>query len=123
MQAAGVGLLASRTGFLILVLGNLIFMIRLIRHEEASLLQSQGESYRRYFEAVPRLWPSFRARVPASGARPNWGDGFLGELFFWIFAAGMAVFTVTLHFSYFFIALGVGFAVYFLQNYLRSRVS
>ena len=123
LQAAGIGLLASRTGFLILVLGNLIFMLRLIRHEETGLLQSQGERYRRYFEAVPRLWPSFRARVPASAARPNWADGFLGEIFFWIFAAGMAVFTVTLHFNHFLIALGVGFAVYFLQNYFRKPVS
>lgn len=119
LQSVGIGFLASRTGFVFLVLVNLIFMIRLIRHEEAGLLQSQGESYRRYFEAVPRLLPSFRARVPGSGARPNWGDGILGEMFFWIFAAGLAVFTVTLNPIYFMIALGIGFAVYFLQNYLR----
>ncbi len=121
LQSVGIGFLASRTGFVFLVLANLIFMIRLIRHEEAGLLQSQGESYRRYFEAVPRLWPSFRARVPGSGAQPNWRDGILGEMFFWIFAAGMAVFTVTLKSNHFLIALGIGFAIYFLQNYLRSR--
>jgi protein-S-isoprenylcysteine O-methyltransferase Ste14 len=119
LQALGIGLMASRLGFVFLTLTNTIFMIRLILHEEAGLLQSQGESYHRYFEAVPRLWPSLAARVPGSGARPNWRDGVLGEMFFWIFAAGMAVFTVTLQSNHFLIALGIGFALYFLQNYLR----
>jgi protein-S-isoprenylcysteine O-methyltransferase Ste14 len=119
LQALGIGLLASRLGFLFLTLANTIFMMRLIQHEEAGLLRSQGESYRRYLGAVPRLWPSLLARVPASEARPNWRDGVLGEMFFWIFAAGMAVFTVTLQSNHFLIALGIGFAIYFLQNYLR----
>jgi protein-S-isoprenylcysteine O-methyltransferase Ste14 len=119
LQAFGIGLMASRLGFAFLTLANTMFMIRLILREEAGLLQSQGESYHRYFEAVPRLFPSLRARVPGSGARPNWPDGVLGEMFFWIFAAGMAVFTVTLQSNHFLIALGTGFALYFLQNYLR----
>jgi hypothetical protein len=83
------------------------------------LLQSQGESYHRYVEAVPRLCPSLVARVPGSGAQPNWREGVLGEMFFWIFAAGMAAFTVTLRSNHFLIALGTGFPLYFLQNYLR----
>jgi hypothetical protein len=80
---------------------------------------SQGESYHRYFEAVPRLCPSPLARIPVSGAQPNWRDGVLGEMFFWIFAPGMAAFTGTLQSNHFLIALGTGFALYFLQNYLR----
>jgi protein-S-isoprenylcysteine O-methyltransferase Ste14 len=119
LQALGIGLMASRLGFAFLTIANTIFMIRLILREEAGLLQSQGESYHRYFEAVPRLCPSLLARVPGSGAQPNWRDGVLGEMFFWIFAAGMAAFTVTLQSNHFLIALGIGFALYFLQNYLR----
>ncbi len=119
LQAVGIGFLASATGFPILVVGLTVFMLRLIRREEAGLLASQGESYRRYFAAVPQLLPAIRARVPGSGARPNWRDGVVGEMFFWIFAAGMAIFTVTLNAGHFFIALGIGFALYFLQNYLR----
>ena len=119
LQAVGIGFMASRLGFVVLLVTGLIIHMRLIRREEAGLLQSQGESYRRYFAAVPQVLPSFRARVPGSGAQPNWRDGLLGEMFFWIFAAGMAVFTVTLNTNHFFIALGVGFALYFLQNYLR----
>jgi hypothetical protein len=119
LQALGIGLLTSRLGYLFLTIANTIFMIRLILHEEAGLLRSQGESYRRYFEAVPRLLPTLAARIPGSGARPNWRDGVSGEMFFWIFAAGMAVFTATLQSNHFLIALGIGFAVYFLQNYVR----
>jgi len=119
LQALGIGLLASRLGFAFLTLANTIFMVRLILREEAGLLESQGKSYRRYFDAVPRLWPSLTACIPGSGARANWKDGVMGEMFFWIFAAGMAVFTVTLQSNHFLIALGIGFALYFLQNYLR----
>jgi hypothetical protein len=40
-------------------------------------------------------------------------------MFVWIFAAGMSAFTVTLRSNHFLIALGTGFALYFLQNDLR----
>jgi protein-S-isoprenylcysteine O-methyltransferase Ste14 len=78
LQALGIGLMASRLGFAFLTVANTIFMIRLILREEAGLLQSQGESYHRYVEAIPRLCPSL-ARVPGSGAPPNWRDGVLGR--------------------------------------------
>jgi protein-S-isoprenylcysteine O-methyltransferase Ste14 len=121
LMTLGIGLMASRIGFLVLVVGNLVFMIRLIRHEEAGLLQSQGESYRQYLQAVPQLWFSFHARVPGGDGQPNWSDGFLAELFFWSFAFGMVILTITLNANYFFLTMGAGFAIYFLQNYLRSR--
>lgn len=86
--AAGIGLLASRTGFVVLVLGMLIFNFRLISHEEAELNATQGESYRAYCEAVPRFIPSLWPRVPSAGNPAHWLDGFLGE--FWSFAFGVA---------------------------------
>ena len=58
LMAIGIGLLASRTGFLILSLGTTVFVIRLLLREEADLLRDQGEPYRRYCTAVPRLVPS-----------------------------------------------------------------
>jgi hypothetical protein len=99
------------------------FVYRLILREEAGLLESQGESYRRYFETVPRLWPSLRPLVPAGGGRPNWVDGFAGETFVWGLAIGMAVFDVTLRLTHFWIIMGAGFAVYFLQDRLRKRTA
>jgi protein-S-isoprenylcysteine O-methyltransferase Ste14 len=121
LLAVGLGLMASRTGFLFLVIATVPFVYRLILREEASLLESQGDGYLRYFKTVPRLWPSLRPRLPAGGARPNWVDGFVGETFMWSFAIGMAVFDVTLRIVHFWIVMGAGFAVYFVHAWLRKR--
>ncbi|HXO44634.1 MAG TPA: isoprenylcysteine carboxylmethyltransferase family protein [Candidatus Cybelea sp.] len=121
LLAIGVGLLASRSGFLVISIGMWLFVYRLILREETTLLQSQGDSYRRYLAAVPRLLPSVTPRVPASGAMPNWLDGFTGELFMWSGAAAMAVFTATRSTLYFWVVFGLGMAIYFLQSYLRGR--
>jgi hypothetical protein len=119
--AIGVAALASRTGFVVIVVGMALVVYRLILREEALLLAMQGESYRRYYDAVPRLWPALTPRVPASGAKPNWRDGFSGELMMWAAAAAMAVFTVTGRIAYFWAVFGAGLAVYFLQAYLREH--
>ena len=119
--AAGVGLLATVPGFFVIAIGNFLIVYRLITREEVTLLASQGESYRKYWEAVPRLIPSLRARVPASGARPDWADGITGELFMWSAAAAMAVYSATLHFKLFWIVFGSGILLYFVQSYVRSR--
>ena len=121
LLAAGVGVLASRAGFVVLVAGMLIIVYRLILREEVTLLASQGEAYRRYYNAVPRLWPSLMPRVPASGAKADWADGFTGELFMWSAAAAMAVFAATLKIQYFWVTFGTGMAIYFLQGWMRGR--
>jgi hypothetical protein len=67
----------------------------LTRREEQALETTQGESYRRYLAAVPRLIPSLRPRVPAGGIRPRWGQAFFGELFIWGFALMFVLFVST----------------------------
>ena len=119
LLALGMGLMASRLGFVVLAGSMTVFVYRLIWREEAGLEQSHGESYRRYVNAVPRLIPSLRPRVPPGTGRPNWLDGFVGETFFWSFAAAMAVFAFTGNIFYFWIVMGSGFAVYFVQNFFR----
>jgi protein-S-isoprenylcysteine O-methyltransferase Ste14 len=119
----GAGTLASRIGFFVLVAGMILFTLRLIFREEANLLRSQGESYRRYCAAVPRLIPSPWPRVPSGEAKPNWRDGFNGELFMWGFVAALAVFTVTESLLYFWIVFGANFALLFARETRRRRKS
>jgi protein-S-isoprenylcysteine O-methyltransferase Ste14 len=119
--AVGLGTMASRAGLCTMVVGVGLFCLRLILREEAKLLQSQGDSYRKFLEAVPRVIPSLWPRLPASGRRPNWADGFFGETFMWGLALAMAVFALTKNVLHLYIIMGAGFVVYFLQDIMRRR--
>lgn len=93
--AFGLGLTASRTGFFVALFGMFVFVMRLILREEAELREMQGESYRAYCSAVPRLIPSVRPRVPPADAKPNWADGFLREFFWWGATAAVLLLALT----------------------------
>jgi hypothetical protein len=110
--AVGFGVMASRVGFVVLVLGIIVFCYRLIMREEAGIAAQQGESYRAYCAAVPQLWPALRPKVPPAGSSPNWRDGLLGEAFFWVLAAAEVAFAITLNNIVFFAMLGASFAFY-----------
>jgi protein-S-isoprenylcysteine O-methyltransferase Ste14 len=112
LLALGFGLMASRIGFCILVLGIFVFNYRLILREEAGISASQGESYRAYCAAVPRLLPGLRPQLPSGGATPNWRDGLLGEAFMWVMAASVVAFAITLSQPIFFVVLGSAYVVY-----------
>ena len=112
LLAVGFGAMASRIGFFMLVLGMLMFDYRLILREEAGISATQGESYRAYCAAVPRLLPALRPKVPPAGSLPDWGGGFLGEAFMWVMALSVVSFAITLQQKVFFIVLGSAFVVY-----------
>jgi protein-S-isoprenylcysteine O-methyltransferase Ste14 len=95
LMASGLAFTASRIGFAVLVLAMVFFQYRLTLREERALTATQGQSYRGYLAAVPRVFPSLRPRVPASGTRPRWGQAFRGELFMWGFALTYALFVAT----------------------------
>lgn len=116
LLALGMGLIASRTGFAVIVIGVLIFDLRLIGREEAELTASQGESYRKYLNTVPRFIPSLTPRVEAAGRRSQWKQAFLGEGFIWGFAAATTVFAVTLKSDYLWITMGAAFAIYLVSK-------
>src|SRR4029077_9398603 len=113
-MAAGIGVLASRWGFIFLVLANWIFVYRLILREEEALRQSQGESYRAYCELVPRFWPSLRSRVPAGNRRPQWGQALGGESFVWLFGLAELLVAITLRPLAALIAFPLGFLAHFV---------
>lgn len=114
LLAAGTAMLASRTGSVILILGNLLIVLRLIGREELALMQSQGEAYRAYRAAVPRLWPSLRPRLPARGMQPKWLQAFAGEAHLWIFAVGGFYFAWKLDAHLYQTLLWMFFLAYFL---------
>lgn len=119
--ALGVGLMASRPGLVFMVVGMVFFNYRLILREEASLIASQGESYARYLAAVPRLLPSLRPCLQSSGAPPRWGQAFLGESMFWMFAFGSLVFAITLNMKIAAPLFALSYLVYFASNAFVKR--
>ncbi|HXZ28617.1 MAG TPA: isoprenylcysteine carboxylmethyltransferase family protein [Terriglobales bacterium] len=121
LLAVGMGAMASRTGFFVLLLGMLFVVLRLIGREEAELLAGQGESYRAYLAAVPRLLPALRPRVPAAGARPDWLEGLFGETMIWVMALSVAAFAVTLKLPWFFVLLGSSFVLQVIAGVALKR--
>jgi protein-S-isoprenylcysteine O-methyltransferase Ste14 len=119
--AAGVGTLASRVGWIVLVGGMWLFVYRLIFREEDGLLATQGESYRAYIRAVPRFWPSLTPRVPSGGGVPRWGQAIGGEIFVWLFGVGVLSFAVTLNLRLTLIVFAASFASYFAAVALIKR--
>jgi len=113
-MAAGIGMLASRTGFVFLVLANWIFVYRLIFREEETLRENQGEPYAAYCRSVPRFWPSLRSRVPSGGRKPQWSQAFAGETFVWLFAVAELAIAVTLKPEIGYILFGLGFVAHFI---------
>ena len=111
-MAAGIGVLASRSGFVLLVLANWIFVYRLIFREEEALHESQGESYRAYCQAVPRFWPSLRAKVPAESLTPQWAQALAGETFVWLFGVAELAIAITLRPEIGYILFGLGFVAH-----------
>lgn len=52
LLAVGYASMASRLGALVLIVGNVLFAARLIGLEQATLVETQGESYRAYRRAL-----------------------------------------------------------------------
>lgn len=117
------GLIASTTGFFVLVIGLTVFTSRLIGREEAELEAVQGAAYRRYVRAVPALVPAFEPRVDARGARPQWKQAFIGEAWMWLFGVGCALFAVTLNRWILCSFVAAGFLGYFPVRRVTRRVS
>ncbi len=123
LMSIGMGLTASRTGFFVLMIGMTVVVMRLILREEAELSAAQGESYRAYCAAVPRLIPSLTPRLPSAGGTPNWVDGFLGEMMIWGFGAAVVVLALTSNGRTFDIIIWISFAGQWIIFAIQKRVA
>lgn len=86
----GVSILMPPSGAIFFLAATLFFYARLILGEEFYLRVRLGVRYQEYCRRVPRILPSLRPRLAASGVAPQWMQGFLGELFTFAFACCLA---------------------------------
>jgi protein-S-isoprenylcysteine O-methyltransferase Ste14 len=117
LLAIGIGVMASRAGFVVLNALMLIFSYRLIFREETALAAAQGGGYAAYRARVPRLFPSLAPRIPSAGRPARWANGFTAELWYWGFALAVAVFAATLSVPLFFVILAASVATLFLGSH------
>ncbi|MGA8025873.1 MAG: isoprenylcysteine carboxylmethyltransferase family protein [Bryobacteraceae bacterium] len=123
-MAAGIGVMASRLGWLFMVTAIWLFLYSLILREEDGLLNRQGQFYGSYLKAVPRFWPALSPRLRSGGARPHWGQAFAGESLIWLFGAAVLCFAVTLNFKLAAVVFVSSFAVYFTAlHFLKKRAA
>ena len=123
LMVIAVGSMMSRLGFFVAVVAMLAFCYRLIGREEAELQASQGERYKDYRSAVPRLWPALQPRIASAGRQAKWADGFKAESWYWGFAAALVVFVITLKVWLFFAILGASLVLFWISSVVLQKDS
>ncbi len=116
LMAVAFALVTPPAGSVWIILCITLYCYRLIGREEAGLEAAQGERYREYRHAVPRMFPSLWPRIARGAARPDWANGLASEAFFWSFAMGLMMFTATLQFYW----LSIGFMASPLLSWLAG---
>lgn len=81
LLSLAVVLLMPVAGAVFALVAITIFFLRLIGGEEAHLDGKLGESYRAYQHGVPRLVPKLFSAAKDSGARAQWSQAVLAEVF------------------------------------------
>jgi protein-S-isoprenylcysteine O-methyltransferase Ste14 len=84
-------LLMPASGAVFAIVTITVFQFRLIFREEPFLTLKLGTPYTAYCSLVPRILPSLRPRVAASGDKPAWPQAFFGELAMWGVAGSFAI--------------------------------
>jgi protein-S-isoprenylcysteine O-methyltransferase Ste14 len=121
LLTVGLGFLASRTGFVVMVAGMTLLYFRLMGLEEANLVREQGDSYREFCRRVPRFWPSLAPRVPKGVFAPKWAQAFQGEMFMWGFFVAVACFAVTLKIRFTWWIIGVTLGLWIVRASIIHR--
>ncbi len=86
----GISILMPPSGAVFFLLATFLFYYRLILGEEDHLTRQQGAAYLEYKQRVPRIVPSLRPRLAASGAKPHWLQSVLAESYTFAFACCFA---------------------------------
>ena len=123
LMVMAVGAMMSRLGFFVALVAMLVFCYRLIGREEAELQASQGEPYKDYRNAVPRLWPALWPRIASAGRQAKWADGFKAESWYWGFAAALVAFVITLKLWLFFVILGASLILFWISSVVLQKNS
>ena len=91
LNMLALAMLMPASGAIFMLVLMAVLQVHTILREEAFLRAKFGDAYAAYCAKVPRIVPSLRARVAASGARPHWGQAMLAEIFMWGMAVSFAV--------------------------------
>lgn len=89
--AVGVGLMAPLAGTALIVIGNVLFVIALARHEETILESAYGERFRSYAAHVPSLIPRLTPVAKQGNTQPSFAQGLLSEVFTAALLIGIAL--------------------------------
>ena len=114
----GAGVMCSPLGWTVQVGLAVVLVYRLILREEGELLRTQSEGFSSYCRAVPRLLPSIKSRLPASGARPHWPEAFIVQVPWWGIAGANVIWAITMRPSLAFAVAGGGFVLFVVQKYV-----
>jgi protein-S-isoprenylcysteine O-methyltransferase Ste14 len=107
------GTFQSVLGFPVMLLGETLLLLRLVRREERCLEQEFGDRFLLYAQRVPRFLPFFRPRAEDHGQLPRWRQAFWEQAFQWGFVATLLAFAFTLSdpIGYAFGSATIGFLV------------
>jgi protein-S-isoprenylcysteine O-methyltransferase Ste14 len=122
LMAVGMGSMMSRSGFILASVVMLLFCYRLILREEADLQAGRTAQYDAYRAAVPRLWPALQTRIPSSGSKAKWSEGFKAECWYWGFPVAVGAFALTLNMNIFFGAMAVAILAFWVSSNVLARV-
>jgi protein-S-isoprenylcysteine O-methyltransferase Ste14 len=84
---AALSILMPPGGALFALVTVTLLIVAWVLAEERKLTSERDDAYTAYLKKVPRFLPAMVPRIPAGAARPNWLQGFVGEIHLW----GMAI--------------------------------
>ena len=87
LLTAAISVLMPPGGALFALVTVTLLIVAWVMAEERKLTIERGDAYTAYLKKVPRFLPAITPRIPAGTARPDWLQGFVGEIHLW----GMAI--------------------------------